>query len=69
MRDELVTVEDNRTYKKNPARGTVVNTDNHAYNARRKKIQAERVREQRLDKLENDVTEIKDLLKQLVERR
>ena len=68
MEDKLITVKDNRSYKKNPARGAVVNTDSHAVNARRAKIMAEQEKENRLSDLEEDVTEIKNMLRQLLDR-
>jgi hypothetical protein len=68
MQDKLITVKDNRSYKKNPARGTVVNADSHAYNARRTKIMSERHKEERISKLEDDVSEIKNLLTQIAEK-
>jgi hypothetical protein len=68
MEDKLITVKDNRSYKKNPVRGTVVNADSHAYNARRTKIMAERNKDKRLSDLEEDVTEIKNMLRQLLDK-
>lgn len=69
MEDKLITVKDNRSYKKNPARGTVVNADSHAYNARRTKIMTERNREQRLANVEQELKDIKHLLTIIAEKR
>ena len=67
-KDEQVRVESHRSFTKNPVRGTVVNTNQTAYEARKTKLRAAQEQEERLSKLEEDVGEIKDMLKQLLER-
>lgn len=68
MRDRQIRVEDNRQFTKNPVRGSVVNVDNSAFSARKRQLAAQKTQQQRLDQVEQDVAEIKDMLKQLLER-
>jgi len=67
-KDRQIRVEDHRQYTKNPTRGTVVNTDQTAYSARRAKLRAQQDQQKRLEKVENDVSEIKDMLKRLLDK-
>ena len=64
--DKQTRVEDHRNYTKNPVRGSVVNTDTGAFAARRTKLRVERATGARLETLENEMAEIKEMLIQLL---
>ena len=46
----------------------LVNTDSDAYNAFIQKVNEKNAREERLNRLEKDMSEIKDLIRQLIEK-
>ena len=66
MEDKNYKVQGNQSFVKNPLRGTVVNTNTSVYRARRAKLENEDAIQTRMTKLENDVVDIKSLLKQIV---
>jgi len=68
MRDRQEKVEDNSTYTKNPVRGTIVNVNTNAYSARKAKLRIEQEQNERLNKLEEGMNDIKLLLKELINR-
>lgn len=68
QKDRQIRVEDHRGYTKNPVRGTVVNTDQTSYSARKAKLRSQQDQQARLEKVENDVSEIKDMLKRLLDK-
>lgn len=57
-------VKENRAYVK--GRGTCVNVDNSAFNARKAKIRAEHKKDLRISELESEVNELKELIKQVI---
>jgi len=65
-RRKMVPVKDNRAYVK--GLGSCVNVDNQAYNARLNKLRAERAKNQRIVELESQVSELKDMLTQVLEQ-
>lgn len=67
-RDEQAKVEGTAEYTKNPVRGSVVNVNATAYEARKRKVKKESTDSKRLDSLESDVKEIKSLLQKLLEK-
>ena len=48
--------------------GAIVNTDDDAYNAFIQKANAKKANAERLNRLEKDMSEIKDLIRQLIEK-
>tara|TARA_Y100000114_G_scaffold146129_1_gene156517 strand:+ start:50 stop:253 length:204 start_codon:yes stop_codon:yes gene_type:complete len=46
----------------------LVNTDSDAYNAFIQKVNEKNAREERLNRLEKDMSEIKDLIRQLIDK-
>jgi IMP dehydrogenase/GMP reductase len=73
--DQLVRIEGTSFYKKNKETGVVINTNKREIeNARkRKKVRlekqkAEQTREQELDELRSEMSEIKGLLQKLLEK-
>lgn len=63
---KMVPVKDNRAYVK--GLGSCVNVDSQAYNARLNKLRAERAKNNRIVELESQVSELKDMLTQVLER-
>lgn len=68
MEDRNYKVQDNQSFAKNPTRGTVVNTNTSAYRARRAKLDNEEAMQSRINKLENDMDDIKSLLGQIIDK-
>ena len=64
----LEKVENQTNYLKDAATGNVVNVDNHHYTARRKKILAEKLKAQEILTLQGEVAELKNLVKQLINK-
>ena len=46
----------------------IVNTDSDAYNAFIQRVNEKNAREERLNRLEKDMSEIKDLIRQLIDK-
>ena len=46
----------------------LVNTDSDAYNAFIQKVNEKNAREERLNRLEKDMSELKDLIRQLIDK-
>lgn len=63
---EYVKVEGHPDLVKDTRSGALLNTDGNALQAYKKRKQTLQQTENRLDKLESDVGEIKDLLKELI---
>ena len=63
----LQPVEGNLNYRKDAVRGACVNVDNQQYHTRLARLRAQKIEGARLDKLENELGEIKHLLTQLVQ--
>lgn len=66
-RRKMVPVKDNRAYVK--GMGTCVNVDSQAYNARLNKLRAERAKTKRIVQLEDEVSELKDMLNQVLRQQ
>lgn len=70
--ENFIIVEDNPTYAKNMKTGGIINRDVSMYNSRRAKLHANKQRDAsidtRLGSMENDIAELKSLLKQLVNK-
>lgn len=63
----LQPVENNTKYMKDTTTGNVVNTDNNHYNARRKKILAEKQKADEINSMKNEIEELKTMLKLLLQ--
>lgn len=64
--EKMHPVKEDRAYIK--GRGTCVNVDNQSFSARKNKIQAERQKNERITSLENELSSIKDILNQILEK-
>jgi len=66
----MIPVKGHSNLARDPKSGAIVNiSENTEYSANKARMAAEElVKEARLDKVEQDVSEIKDMLKQLIER-
>lgn len=68
LNDDLIPVENNPGLFRDPATGAIINMDKsgakRARNARERALQ----REQDIQDLKDEITELKDLVKQLIER-
>ena len=54
--------------ERDPYSNALVNTDSDAYNAFIQKVNEKNAREERLNRLEKDMSEIKDLIRQLIDK-
>ncbi len=61
-------VEGRSDLERDPYSNALVNTDSDAYNAFIQKVNEKNAREERLNRLEKDMSEIKDLIRQLIDK-
>ncbi len=60
-------VEGHVNYQKNPRTGEVINTDMNEYINARRRVHKQRVQEARIKSLENEVSELKQLLQKVID--
>jgi hypothetical protein len=63
-----IPVEGHNGLERDRHSGAIVNTDNDAYNAFIQRANAKRANAERLNRLETDMSEIKDLIRQLIDK-
>ncbi len=61
-------VEGRSDLERDPYSNALVNTDSDAYTAFIQKVNEKNAREERLNRLEKDMSEIKDLIRQLIDK-
>ena len=61
-------VEGRSDLERDPYSNALVNTDSDAYNAFIQRVNEKNAREERLNRLEKDMSEIKDLIRQLIDK-
>ena len=70
-KEKLITVDENTSLSRDITTDAIINTNSDAYNARLKRIEKSKLDSQqteKINKLESDVEEIKNLLKQLASK-
>lgn len=64
--NKMIPVKDNRSYIK--GLGACVNIDSQAYKARLNKLRAERIKNKRIVELESELSQMKDIMTQVLKQ-
>ena len=64
----MIKIEDSNSLVRDPKSRAIINTDKSAYAARKKALENNKKREEEIEQLKSDVSEIKNMLTQLLQQ-
>lgn len=65
----MIKIEDSNSLVRDPKSRAIINTDKSAYTARKKVLENNKKKEEEIEQLKTDVSEIKNMLSQLLQQQ